>query len=59
VADYNVRFGDGDVPRPGHWSGYRLIPVEIEFWRSGEFRLHDRVRFTRDGEGWARTRLFP
>lgn len=59
-----VRAGIGDdnpVPRPRHWSGFRLIPTEIEFWQDGEFRLHDRVRFTRaDSIGpWTRQRLYP
>jgi pyridoxamine 5'-phosphate oxidase len=49
------------VARPAHWSGFRLIPTEIEFWKDGEFRLHDRVRFTRaDSIGpWSRQRLYP
>ena len=50
---------DGPVPRPPHWSGFRLVPSSIEFWKDGEFRLHDRVRFTRDGERWASERLYP
>lgn len=59
-----VRAGIGDdnpVPRPRHWSGFRIIPTEIEFWQDGEFRLHDRVRFTRaDSIGpWTRQRLYP
>ena len=53
--------GDGDMPRPAHWSGFRLVPTTIEFWKDGEFRLHDRVRFTRDGieASWSSTRLYP
>ena len=60
VARYTARFAAGTIPRPPHWSGFRIVPQEIEFWRDGAFRLHDRVRFwrTEDG-GWARTRLFP
>lgn len=52
---------DEIVERPGHWSGFRLIPTEIEFWQDGAFRLHDRVRFTRaDSIGpWSRQRLYP
>ena len=52
---------DGVVPRPPHWSGFRLVPTSIEFWKDGEFRLHDRVRFTRDGadQPWTSTRLYP
>lgn len=52
---------DEPVIRPAHWSGFRIVPTEIEFWQDGEFRLHDRVRFTRAGrEGlWTRGRLYP
>ena len=59
VALHTARFAAGAVPRPPHWSGFRIVPQEIEFWRDGAFRLHDRVRFTRTGEGWAKTRLYP
>ncbi len=60
VAQFEEQFGD-DVPRPEHWSGYTIEPVEIEFWCDGEFRLHDRVRFTRENtnQPWTRQRLFP
>ena len=60
VAELEQRFGD-DPPRPPHWGGFRLVPVEIEFWQDGEFRLHDRVRFTRPEPGapWAGQRLYP
>jgi pyridoxamine 5'-phosphate oxidase len=53
--------GDGDIARPSHWSGFRLVPTAVEFWKDGEFRLHDRVRFTREGEGdrWNSARLYP
>lgn len=50
------------VPRPPHWSGFRVVPDWIELWSAGEFRLHDRVRYTRDATapgGWAPQRLFP
>jgi pyridoxamine 5'-phosphate oxidase len=60
VARYTARFGTGPIPRPVHWSGFRLVPDEIEFWRDGAFRLHDRQRFYRTaGGGWERTALFP
>jgi pyridoxamine 5'-phosphate oxidase len=60
VALYTARFAAGEIPRPPHWSGFRLVPQAIEFWRDGAFRLHDRARFTRrEGGGWTRTRLFP
>jgi len=47
------------VPRPTHWSGFRLQPARIEFWQERPFRLHDRVLFTRDGDQWRKQRLFP
>jgi pyridoxamine 5'-phosphate oxidase len=48
------------VPRPEHWSGFRIVPQEIEFWRDGAFRLHERVRFKRaDGGSWSREWLYP
>jgi len=55
------RIGDGPVPRPAHWSGFRLVPLAVEFWKDGEYRLHDRVRFTRPGPGapWTSQRLYP
>jgi pyridoxamine 5'-phosphate oxidase len=60
VARYTARFAAGAVPRPPHWSGFRLLPTEIEFWRDGAFRLHDRRRFSRkDGGSWDATSLFP
>ncbi len=59
VEDLSERYGDGPIPRPENWSGFRLAPLQMEFWQNGEFRLHDRVRFTREGEGWSRTRLYP
>jgi pyridoxamine 5'-phosphate oxidase len=61
VAAYDEQFGGGDIPRPPYWSGYRLAPVQIEFWQDGQFRLHDRIRFDRAGEGqpWSRARLYP
>lgn len=59
VADVTERYGDGDIPRPAHWSGFRIVPDTIEFWRDMPFRLHDRVVFSRSGEGWTTTRLYP
>lgn len=59
VAAVTERLGDGPVPRPPHWTGFRILPVSIEFWQNGDFRLHDRVRFVREGQGWRGTRLYP
>lgn len=60
VALYTARFAAGRVPRPAYWSGFRLVPQSIEFWRDGAFRLHDRVRFGRtEAGGWTKATLFP
>lgn len=61
VAALEARFPEGDIPRPPHWTGFRLSPRRIEFWRDREFRLHDRRLFTRDSEGeaWSNTLLYP
>ena len=61
VAEYTAKYPVGDIPRPDYWSGFRLEPVSIEFWHDRQFRLHDRIVFTRstDGDGWTRTRLYP
>lgn len=60
VARYTAKFAAGTVPRPPHWSGFRVIPQEMEFWRDGAFRLHERMRFTRpDGGGWTKVGLYP
>ncbi|MGV9010193.1 pyridoxamine 5'-phosphate oxidase [Brevundimonas sp.] len=59
VAVQTARFEGRDVPRPEHWTGWRVIPESVEFWRDRPFRLHDRLRFDRDGQGWTKTRLWP
>jgi pyridoxamine 5'-phosphate oxidase len=61
VAREAARFGLGDVPRPPHWNGYRIRPVQIEFWQDRPFRLHDRVTFHRETpEGdWHKSQLYP
>ncbi len=59
VVKYTAKFGIGAIPRPAYWSGYRVLPSEIEFWEQRPFRLHERRLFTREGSGWAMTRLYP
>ncbi|MEJ0023577.1 MAG: pyridoxamine 5'-phosphate oxidase [Alphaproteobacteria bacterium] len=61
VATFAAKFGLGDVPRPPHWSGYRVAPLAVEFWRDRPFRLHERVRYERaaPSEAWRVSRLFP
>ncbi|MDX1625870.1 MAG: pyridoxamine 5'-phosphate oxidase [Wenzhouxiangellaceae bacterium] len=53
------RFGDGDVPRPPHWSGFRVRPRRVEFWHAGEYRLHDRFCFVAGDGDWTMERLYP
>jgi pyridoxamine 5'-phosphate oxidase len=61
VALVTARYPVGEVPRPPHWSGFRVTPLEMEFWHDRPFRLHERVVFRRDapGEAWAKQRLYP
>jgi pyridoxamine 5'-phosphate oxidase len=59
VAEYTVKFGVGEIPRPPFWSGFRLQPARIEFWRDMAFRLHERRVFHRAGEGWETEMLYP
>jgi pyridoxamine 5'-phosphate oxidase len=60
VAEYTARYAIGEIPRPKHWSGFRLMPETVEFWHDRPFRLHDRIVFTRTGDGrWEKTRLYP
>jgi len=60
VAAYTARYPVGHIPRPDHWSGFRLVPMTIEFWQEGAFRLHDRFICRRgDGDNWIATRLYP
>lgn len=57
--DVESRFGDGPVPRPPFWGGFRLIPDRVEFWYGRPDRLHDRVLYVRDGATWTIERLYP
>jgi len=59
VAEYTAKYAIGEIPRPPHWSGFRIIPQSIEFWHDRPFRLHDRVKFTRSQDSWDKTRLYP
>jgi pyridoxamine 5'-phosphate oxidase len=58
-AEAGARFPSENVPLPPHWGGLRLVPEAYEFWQHGDDRLHDRVRYERDGDGWRRERLAP
>ncbi|WP_018858986.1 pyridoxamine 5'-phosphate oxidase [Rhizobium sp. 42MFCr.1] len=61
VAEYTARYAIGEIPRPAHWSGFRIRPVSIEFWKDQKFRLHDRIEFRRASpEGdWTKVRMYP
>lgn len=59
VEEFARRFGEGEVPRPPFWSGFRVVPRRIEFWQERPSRLHDRWLFVREGGEWRRQRLFP
>ncbi|ODT56532.1 MAG: pyridoxamine 5'-phosphate oxidase [Methylobacterium sp. SCN 67-24] len=60
VAEYTARHAIGEIPRPSYWSGFRIVPSQIEFWHDRPFRLHDRIVFTRNAEGgWGKDRLYP
>jgi pyridoxamine 5'-phosphate oxidase len=59
LRDVERRFGGSDVPLPPHWGGFRVMPERFEFWQGRENRLHDRIRYQREGGGWTIERLSP
>ena len=59
IAEFGLKFGLGKPPRPPHWSGFRVTPKAIEFWRDRAFRLHERLVFHREEGGWSTSRLYP
>ncbi|MFT4076158.1 MAG: pyridoxamine 5'-phosphate oxidase [Asticcacaulis sp.] len=61
VAEYGLKFGLGKIERPSYWTGFRVAPLSIEFWRDKPFRLHDRLQFRRDtlSGGWTQSKLYP
>ncbi|WP_064694062.1 pyridoxamine 5'-phosphate oxidase [Rhizobium aegyptiacum] len=61
VAEYTARYALGDIPRPAYWSGFRIRPTSIEFWKDQNFRLHDRIEFRRPLPvgAWEKVRMYP
>jgi pyridoxamine 5'-phosphate oxidase len=61
VASYTAKFAIGEIPRPPHWSGFRVTPLEIEFWHDRPFRLHERIVYRRASatQPWGKVRLYP
>ena len=60
IAEFTAKFGVGKVPRPEHWSGFRIVPSKVEFWSDKPFRLHERIVYTRATDGaWQTVVLFP
>ena len=57
--EMQAKFAGGNVPRPPHWSGFRVVPAQIEFWQDREHRLHERRLFARSGDGWTECLLYP
>ena len=58
--EFKGKYGEENIPRPPHWSGFRVVPNSIEFWQDGEFRLHDRIVFERTKDAsWNKLRLYP
>jgi pyridoxamine 5'-phosphate oxidase len=59
LAELEAEFGDGEIPKPDFWGGYRVVPDSMEFWQGGPSRLHDRFLYRREGGSWRRVRLSP
>ncbi|HLS48075.1 MAG TPA: pyridoxamine 5'-phosphate oxidase [Gemmatimonadales bacterium] len=59
VREVQARYPDGEIPAPPHWGGFRIAPIEVEFWQGRENRLHDRLRYRRTGGEWKMERLWP
>lgn len=59
VAEFTAKFGLAKIPRPAHWSGFRVLPQRIEFWTDKPFRLHERAVYAREGEAWTMEKLYP
>ncbi len=59
VAKFTAKYATGLVPRPPYWSGFRLVPTRIEFWHRRSFRLHERIVYDLEGDGWKRGHVYP
>lgn len=59
LAEYEAKYPSDDIPRPPHWSGYRVVPERFEFWQNMPFRLHDRTVYRRSASGWTVEKLYP
>jgi pyridoxamine 5'-phosphate oxidase len=59
LAEYEAKYPGEDIPRPPHWSGYRVLPARFEFWQNMPFRLHDRTTYEQAPGGWTIGKLFP
>ena len=59
IETYEKKYPTNDVPRPPHWSGWRLMPSEIEFWLDGEGRIHERLNFKKENGSWKKELLYP